>query len=98
MKAVVLAKLLGKRSPMVQIAVPCGIDDDGQVLYTDKIRIQEMVTSEATGIDPDGSPASEEVPVIMLLPEDGPWGDMFNGIGEEEEDEEEDDSEDWKKT
>lgn len=99
MKANVMMAILGKLPPNTEIAVPCGVDaEDGQVLWTEKIKINEMVTSEASGIAPDGTPTEAEVPMIILAPEDGPWGDLLNGIGEEDEDEEEDDSESWKKT
>lgn len=96
MKAHMIMALLAKLPATTEIAVPCGVDDDGQVLWTEQVRIEQMVTSEASGIAPDGTPTEKEVPMLIFLPEDGPWGEILSGIGEAEEDE--DDSDSWKET
>ena len=88
MKAIVLIEILSKLHPDIEISVPCGYDGEGQVLYTDKIKAEDMVTSEASGVERDGTLREIKVPMIMLLPEDGPWAEAFEEI---EEDEEEDD-------
>lgn len=85
MKARVLIRLLSKLNPDIEISVPCGYDDDSQVLYTDKIKLEDMVTSEAEGVDRDGTLRETEVPMIMLLPEDGPWAEAFEEADEEDD-------------
>ena len=59
----------------ISIGVPCGRDSDDQFLYAEKVLVEEMETKEASGIDPDGTPRTEMVPMVMLLPAEGPWAE-----------------------
>ncbi len=85
MKVRVLIGILSRLHPDIEISVPCGYDGEGQILYTDKIKAEDMVTSEAEGVDRDGTLRETEVPMIMLLPEDGPWAKAFGEIDEEDD-------------
>ncbi|KKN81579.1 hypothetical protein LCGC14_0318410 [marine sediment metagenome] len=85
MKVKALISLLSKYDQDLEVSVPCGHDSDDQFLYTDTVVAQEMVTSEAKGIDPDGTLRESEVPIIMILPADGPWAELFAALDDEDD-------------
>ncbi len=75
----------------IEVAVPCGRDSDGEPLYAAKISIEEMESPEASGIDPDGTPQTKLVTMIMLLPAEGPWAEEM-AEAEDDDDAEEDEA------
>jgi hypothetical protein len=83
-----LIEALEKYPDHIEIGVPCGKDSDDEFLYSEEIVIEEMETKEPSGIDPDGQAQEEMVPMIMLIPAEGPWADAMTeseeGDGEDQ--------------
>lgn len=86
MKARDLVSLLSMLDPDIEISLPCGRNEAGETLYTEVIIPQEMHAPEAAGIDPDGTPQMTNIPMIMLLPGEGPWAKDLK-VGEETDEE-----------
>ncbi len=83
MKKRELLKLISEFHSEVEINVICGFDEDGSPLYTGGLIVDIVEASEASGIDPDGTPREATVKAVIIRPEDGPWASSFDDEEEE---------------